>query len=279
MEYGKYDETARYFRRMDELAEQLAAADPEALEPQKVKASVKAILGDFQMYRIGDAKAALKFFDQALALRRQWLAREPSNDEAKRGVANILGAIARVRLLLGEPAKARDNYREELALRDQFSPDLANQLEVRRERAGLIRKARRPEHLSWRAKGRPRVLSAGARSPQGNRRAEPRRDPGPARRADLALEKVAKHELIYSREPKIARQHYQEALDGFLERLKAEPESELAKTGRRETCNTTSPRPTFARGTAIRRWPIIARAATFAKSSPRTRKPSPARWT
>ena len=33
MEYGKYDETARYFRRMEELSEQLAAADPDALEP------------------------------------------------------------------------------------------------------------------------------------------------------------------------------------------------------------------------------------------------------
>ena len=108
MEYGKYDETARYFRRMEELAEQLAAADPDALEPLKVKASVKATLGDFQMDRIGDAEAALKFFDQALALRRQWLAREPSNDEAKRGVANMLGAIARARLRLGDPAKARD---------------------------------------------------------------------------------------------------------------------------------------------------------------------------
>ena len=95
IEYGKYDEAARYFRRMDELAEQLAAADPEALEPQKVKAVVKGTLGDFQMYRIGDAKAGLKFFDEALVLRRQWLAREPSNDEAKRGEANTLGAIAR----------------------------------------------------------------------------------------------------------------------------------------------------------------------------------------
>ena len=67
MEYGKYEETARYFRRMEELAEQLAAADPNALEPQKVKASVKATLADFQLDRIGDAQAALKLFNQALS--------------------------------------------------------------------------------------------------------------------------------------------------------------------------------------------------------------------
>ena len=105
MEYGKYDETARYYRRMEELAEQLSAADPEALEPLKVKASVKATLADFQMDRIGDAEAALKLYDQALALRRQWLAREPADDEAKRGVANMLGAIARVRLQTWRPGQ------------------------------------------------------------------------------------------------------------------------------------------------------------------------------
>ncbi|HEY2155965.1 MAG TPA: serine/threonine-protein kinase, partial [Isosphaeraceae bacterium] len=137
MEYGKYDETSRYFRRMEDLSEQLAAAEPEALEPLKVKASVKATLGDFQMDRIGDGRKALAFFDQALALRRQWLAREPSNDDAKRGVANILGALARARLRLGDPARARALYREEIELRDQFSPALADQIEVRRESAGL----------------------------------------------------------------------------------------------------------------------------------------------
>jgi tetratricopeptide (TPR) repeat protein/tRNA A-37 threonylcarbamoyl transferase component Bud32 len=228
MEYGKYDETARYFRRMEELAEQLAAADPDALEPQKVKASVKATLGDFQMDRIGDAEAALKFFDQALALRRQWLARETSSDEAKRGVANILGAIARARLQLGDPAKARDNYREEIGLRDQFSPDLADQVEVRRERAGLSdklgdlsislgepRAAR--EHFD-RALALRREIAA-----QNGDETQAQRD------VLLSLQRVGNHELIYARDPKSARQNYQEALDGFLLRLKAEPTSAPAK--------------------------------------------------
>ena len=228
MEYGKYDETARYFRRMEELAEQLAAADPEALEPQKVKASVKATLGDFQMDRIGDAEAALKFFDQALVLRRQWLAREPSSDEAKRGVANILGAIARARLLLGDPAKARDNYREELALRSQFSRDLADQLEVRRERAGLSEKL---GDLSI-SLGEPRAAREHFQQALAVRREIAAQNPDETqaqRDVLLSLQKVGNHQLIYARDPKIARQHYQEALDGFLERMKAEPASVLAK--------------------------------------------------
>jgi serine/threonine-protein kinase len=137
MEYGKYDETARYFRRMDELARELAASDPDALEPVKVLAIVKATLAGFQMDKMGDAEAALRLFDEALALRRECLAREPSGDEAKRGVANMLGAIARAQLQLGNPAAARERYREEIRLRDQLSPALADQLEVRRERAGL----------------------------------------------------------------------------------------------------------------------------------------------
>ena len=228
MEYGKYDETTRYFRRMEELSEQLAAAEPDALEPLKVKASVKATLGDFQMDRIGDAGAALKYFDQALALRRQWLAREPSNDEAKRGVANILGALAGARLRLGDPARARALYREEIELRDQFSPALADQIEVRRERAGLRDKlgdlsvslgdpkAGR-EHFEIALKLRQEIAADKPDETQAHRDVL------------LSLQKLGTHELIYARDPKAALVHYRDALDGFLERLKAEESSVLAK--------------------------------------------------
>ena len=229
MEYGKYDETARYFRRMEELAEQLAAADPDALEPLKVKASVKATLGDFQMDRIGDAEAALKFFDEALVLRRQWMAREPSNDEAKRGVANILGAIARARPATGRPGQgSRTVSRRDRAARPVLSgPGRSGRGPPRTRRAP--RQARRPERLPRRPEGRSRIFPAGARAP---RRRSPRRTPTrprPMRDVLLSLEKLGTHELIYSRDPKIARRYYQEALDGFLERLKAEPASVPAK--------------------------------------------------
>jgi serine/threonine-protein kinase len=228
MNYGKYDETARYFRRMEELSEQLVAADPGALEPLKVKAAVKATLGDFQMDRIGDARKALDFFDQALALRRQWLAREPSNDEAKRGVANILGALAGARLRLGDPARARALYHEEIELRDGFSPALADQLEVRRERAGLRDKLG--------------DLSVSLGDPDASRdhfqialelrrenAADHPEETQSHRDVLLSLQKLGTHELIYTRDPKAAHRHYQGALGGFLERLKAEKSSVQAK--------------------------------------------------
>jgi tetratricopeptide (TPR) repeat protein len=228
MSYGRYDETARYFRRMEELSEQLVAADPGALEPLKVKAAVKATLGDFQMDRIGDARKALDFFGQALALRRQWVAREPSNDEAKRGVANILGALANVRLKLGNPVEARALYHEEIELRDQFSPALADQLEVRRERAGLHDKLG--------------DLSISLGDPDAGRHhfqlaMELRRENAADHPEEtqvhrdllLSLQNLGTHELIYAHDPKAAHRHYQDALGGFLERLKAEKSSVQAR--------------------------------------------------
>jgi serine/threonine-protein kinase len=228
MEYGKYDETARYFRRMEELAEQLLAVDPGALEPLKVKASAKATLGDFQMDQLGDAEAALKFFDQALVLRREWMAREPTNDEAKRGVANILGAIARAQLRLGDPARARDRYREEIELRDQFSPELADQVVVRREGAGLREKL---GDLSL-SLGEPRAGRDYFQQALQLRQEIAEQNPDePQASWDVlvSFEKLGTYELIYARDPKIARQYYQKALEGFRERLKGEQASVPAK--------------------------------------------------
>ena len=232
MEYGKYDETARYFRRMEALAEQLAAADPDGLEPLKVMASVKATLGDFQMDRIGDAEAALKFWEQALALRRQWLAREPAEDNAKRSVANMLGAIAHTRLRLGDPAKARECYREEVALRDRLSPAAAEQVEARRERAGLRDKlgdlsvslgdpkAGR-EHFQQALKLRQEIAAQNPDEPRG---------PIAWDMLLLSLEKLGNHELIYSRDPKIACALLPEGPGRISsQRLKADPALVLAR--------------------------------------------------
>jgi tetratricopeptide (TPR) repeat protein len=228
MTYGRYDETARYFRRMEELSEQLVAAQPDALEPLKVKASVKATLGDFQMDRIGDAGAALKYFDQALALRRQWVAREPSNDEAKRGVANILGALANVRLKLGNPIAARALYQEEIELRDQFSPALADQLEVRRERAGLHDKLGEL-NVSLGDPDAGRHHFQIALDLRRENAADHPEETQVHRDLLLSHQKLGTHELIYAHDPKAAHQHYQDALGGFLERLKAEKSSVQAK--------------------------------------------------
>ena len=168
-------------------------------------------------------------------------------------------------------------YREELALRDQFSPDLADQVEVRRERAGLSDKL---GDLSI-SLGEPKAAREHFQQALALRREIAAQNPDETqaqRDVLLSLQKVGNYELIYSRDPKIARQHYQEALDGFLERLKAEPASVLAKTDVALAHYYVATADLRA-GTATRRWPITGRAATSAKSSPRTRRPSSARWT
>ena len=117
-------------------------------------------------------------------------------DEAKRGVANMLGAIAPP-LSLGDPAKARDNYREEVALRDQFSPELAGQVEVRRKRAGLSEKL---GDLSI-SLGEPKAAREHFQQALAFRReiAAENRDETQAQRRASLVEKVGNHELIYAR--------------------------------------------------------------------------------
>ena len=227
MDYGKYDETARYFRRMNELAEQLAAAEPGALEPRKVMASVKATLAGFQMDQIGDAqrRSAIRPGPRPPA---RMAVREPSDDNAKRGVANILGAIARAQLQLGNPAAARERYREEIDLRDHLSPAPAISSMSAANAPGW-KKSSAPS-TSRSATRRPAASVSSRRSGSAGRTppVTPRR---PRRSATCwcRSRSSAHHELIDSRDPVLARRHYQEVLDGFLERLNAEPASVLAK--------------------------------------------------
>ena len=191
----------------------------------------------------------------------------------------MLGAIAHARLRLGDPAKARDSYREEIALRDQFSPAAGRSGRGPPRTRRASRQARRPERLPRRPESRPRVLIS-RRSSSAEEIAAQNPDETQAHRdVLLSLEKLGNHELIYSRDPKAAREYYQQALDGFLERLKAEPVVGAGQDGRRARallCRHGRP----SRGKPRRcRWPITASAATSAKSWPRTRRPSSARWT
>ena len=139
-DFGRYADAIRFYRQMDQLAESLAAGNPGQIDAKKPLASSKITIGEFEMNRLGDSKAALRHLEQNLALRREFLADKPSDKEAKRGVANALGKLARVWLKLGDPKKASDYYKEEALLRGQIGGDLAGEVEFRREGAGLEEK-------------------------------------------------------------------------------------------------------------------------------------------
>ena len=191
-------------------------------------ASSKITLGEFELNRIGDSRAALKHLEQNLALRREFLAREPQNDEDKRGVANALGYVARTWLKLGDPFQARDSYREEAALRDTIAPPLTDEVEVRRERAGLEEKlgdlsialndnqAGR-DHYNRSLKFREEIVGE---YPDHN---QARRD------LLLSYKKIGTLDLLQLIDPAAARVCYEKALAEFERRLQAEPHNVVAK--------------------------------------------------
>ena len=225
---GRYDEATRYYRQMDELAESLAADNPGLLDARKVLASSKITLGEFEMVRLGDSKAALGYLERNLALRRELLARDPKDDQAKRGVCNALGLLAQVWLKLGDPEKASVYYKEEVALRDQIGPELAGAVEIRREGAGLEEKlgdlnvalgdnSAGRDHYDRALKIREEI----ARQNPSHNQAQ--------RDLLLSYKKIGTFHLLQLKDPAAARVFYEKALAGFERRLKAEPESVVAK--------------------------------------------------
>ena len=75
---GRYDEAMQYYRKMDGLAESLAADNPELPEARIVLASSKITLGEFSLTRLGDSKTALGYLERNLTLRREIFERAPN---------------------------------------------------------------------------------------------------------------------------------------------------------------------------------------------------------
>ncbi len=176
----------------------------------------------------GESKAALGHYEQHLALRREFLANAPADDECKRGVANALGYLARAWLKLGDPMKAKTYYEEEVALRDQIGPKLAGQVEFRRESAGLEEKLGDVNvALNNNAGGRrhyDRALEI--------REEILRQNPGhnlAQRDLLLSYKKIGTFCLLQGNDPAAARGMYEKALEEFEQRRDVEPDSVVAK--------------------------------------------------
>jgi len=227
-DFGRYDEALRYYRQMDELAEALAASNPGQIDLRKPLASSKVTLGEFELNRLLDSKAALGHLEQNLALRREFLASEPGDDEARRGVCNALGKLARVSLKLGDPVKASSYYQEEIALRGQIGARFAGEVEFRRESAGLEEKlgdlfvaldndSAGREHYDRALKFRQEIFRENPNHNQVQR--------------DLALSynKIGAFYLIQLKDPAAARGFYERALAEYERRVRAEPDSVVAR--------------------------------------------------
>lgn len=218
----------QYYRQMDNLAESFAADRAGRLDGRIVLASSKSTIGQFEMNRLGDSKAALGHLEQNLEYRREILDRQPKDDESKRGVCRALGYVAAVWFKLGEPVKARGFYKEEEALRNQIGAALAGEFEVRREAAGLQEKLGELNvALGDDRAGRDHYDRA-LRLREENARENP--DHNQAQR-DLLLsyKMIGTFRLLQGKDPAGARTLYEKALAEFDRRLRVEPESVVAK--------------------------------------------------
>ena len=89
------------------------------------------------MYRLGDTEVGQRYLRKAVEISRACLAKKPEDDGYKGELANSLGNLAGSEMALGHLKKARELYREEIDVRESFSPAKANDSEARRELAGL----------------------------------------------------------------------------------------------------------------------------------------------
>ncbi len=226
--FGHYDDAMRYFQQMDKLAESLAAGNPGQLDFRRLLAISKLTIGQFEMNRLGDSNAALKHLQQNLELRQELLAKKPGDDPAKDGVCNALGELARVWLKLGNPGKASSYYKEEIKLRGEIGEKLAGQVEYRREGAGLEEKL---GDLSVAVGDQTSAKDHYDRALE-LREEIARQNPGhdqAGRDVLLSLNKLGTFYLLQRKDPATARDFSEKALEGFVRRLLAEPESVLAK--------------------------------------------------
>ncbi len=223
-DFGRYDEAIRYLRQMDDLAESLVAKNPGQIDARRVLAISKLTIGQFEMNRLGDSKAALVHLKQNLELRREFLAAKPGDEQAKRGVCNGLGELARVWLKLGDSGKASSYYEEEIKLRGEIGGKLAKEVDFRRESAGLEEKlgdlyvkrgdqSAGKDHYDRALEMRAEI----ARQNPGHDQAQ--------RDVLLAYNQLGTFYLLHRKDPAAARVYSKKALDGFERRFRAEPES------------------------------------------------------
>jgi eukaryotic-like serine/threonine-protein kinase len=135
---NKFDDAMSHFRQMESIIERVVAADPSNRDMQVNLIRTRRELGKVSiMHGIGDPKAAQANISKALEISRALIKANPDLDVYKSELANSLGQFAGAELSLGRLAAARDFYREEIEVRESYSPELKSDLESRRELAGL----------------------------------------------------------------------------------------------------------------------------------------------
>ena len=210
------------YREAEEIITRLAAADPGDLDMQVNLLRSQRQLGFVNMYQVGDTEAAQRYFRRAIAISRACLAKMPDHDRFKSELANSVGQLAGSELKLGHLGKARELYREEIDVRESFSPAKANERESRRELAGhYAQLAELNVRLGDLIEGQRLYDQCAALRQQV---AADRPDSWPELN-DLALSYNNQGSMRFplGRDPAAARQFHHKALEVFQKRAKADP--------------------------------------------------------
>jgi serine/threonine-protein kinase len=229
LEMGEFTKAARQFEVMDSYAEATARAHPASLEARSNLAYSKVARGNFLLYqasKLGEAEAML---GRALQLRRELLEADPTPDR-RHDLAQALGPLALLYLKNGDPARARDLFEEELAIREALPEPLRRDVLVRRELAGLSEKLGLA-YFRLRDPARGRASLERSVALREDLKEETRgsiyADLGTNRDLLLIYNRLGEMYLISGHDPGKARAYYERALEGFRELLGRDPESAL----------------------------------------------------
>ncbi len=195
---------------------------------------IKRQLGYLTMDQLGDTEGAQSYFKPAIELSKACLANEPDSDAFKSELANSVGGLAKSEANLGHLEQARDLFRQEIEIRESYSPAHAGKLENRRELAGFIaeraamyvRNGDNEEALRLYDKVASLRSQIAAEQP----------DLWPAQNdLALSLNNQASMRFPNGKQPALARGFHRNALEILRKRAKADPEDAANKKVLAET--------------------------------------------
>ncbi len=137
---GKFVEATKQIEQVAHVMERLAEKSPRDLGRRIRLIRIHRQLAYFLENKIGDTERSRAELLRSVEVARKAVADAPGDDPIRHELASTLGALAGSEMRLGRLDRARSLLDEEIRLRESFSPAFGDQVENRRELAGLYEK-------------------------------------------------------------------------------------------------------------------------------------------
>jgi serine/threonine-protein kinase len=223
---GNTREALEHYQSMAVIMDEAAAADPNDSEIKMQLANSRAVLGSVNLKVLGDAKAAERFLKECLDLRKERLAREHDNDEAKLGVASALGQLAICFKLQGNPEAALALWLQEVPVRESLSAEAKRDVEAQRELAALNHRLGQISVAKGDAAGARKFFDCAFAIREALAEEHPN-NINTFRDLYLSITEFGHVSLQTLKDPATAKDYYRRALAGFRELEVREPSSIL----------------------------------------------------